>query len=1447
MAQRLNIIIASLFLACSLSVTAQQVDPAMNIPALPAFPSPLTAYPGLYNNVSPVPLNYVREWTPDQPTTQYDPNIKFRQSTEFFDGLGRPLQIVKKQGHSDGYDLIQHFHYDAVGRESFLYLPYTNQSSSGNYDAYSRSNIEFFYPLNHGQPPYGKTEYDNSPLNRKTKSLSSGKSWVGSGRGLEFSYDFNSDRHYSTLGVNPANIVTKGSFPRLTYNGSAVTYDGDYPNGKLSVTSIKDEDGNYSEKIHDINGNLLATRILARRTHGYSLSPFEPAEIFPLNFDYTFYIYDELDRLKVVLPPGAANADLNITVSGNTRTYNYTWNVTNAQLEGLAYKYNYDKIGRVIERKIPGKEIEYFVYDKRDRLVLTQDGKLRQSGNWHFKFYDRFDRVLTEGLIAISGTRADVQQQATPEVANPVTISMWQYYVRNYNPTSILELYPTSLSNATFLLYNYYDDYTKFSAAAFDAAKIPAATASEIVPSVLSNSVKGMLTGTKVRVLDVGSSPSTTMWLTTTNFYDKNGRLIQSHQNNHKGGTDIISKVYYYQGMPYRDVLHHTNPQSEPVPGASSALTALKIDTRYRRNIDHGGGNDKVWHIQQIINDAFVNNVGYYDYDHMDRLVVKQIGGAHVLNEYNIRGMLNNIHARSSSDQSKTFYKQTLHYDDGFASKLYNGNIAGITWSNFNTNNNDHKHAYGYSYDKVGRLTHAEYRNNFTAPNHWLKNTKDYTTSNITYDVRGNIQTMNHRGNLTSGPIDMDKLTYQYSPNSNSLIKVTDDVASSATVYLPDFKDNANLPVEYEYDENGNLLSDANKDAVTTYNSFNKPEQITMSNGSTISYVYDGTGNKLQKRIVDLDAGGVEEVWDYTGNLVYKDNVLQYVINEEGRSRPKAITAGNQQGSTGFVADYFVQDHLGNIRTTLTSTPSTIEYYAQHELVTANTEQLLFENIALVRDDKPGSINIDDTKAARLVGGDEERMIGTAIMLRVMPGDRFTLATDSYYEEEDMGEENSSAEEIVNSLLTTLAGGTMNGELFGETGNFEMLQGAVQQPEFGLTLQDILDNAYSDQEIAPKAGLTYLVLDEEFNLTASSGTIPIKSIPGIFSNINKDDLVVSFPGYLIVYVNNTQFGKDVWFDNVQIIHHNTEVIEENHYYPFGLTLSSTGFGVDQKHKYQAIELERNFGLETYETYFRGLNPQIGRWNGIDIKSEKYYSVSPYAAMMNNPVTYIDPMGDDTWVYGGNGVLGVHIVDNLPNQIHFVEGYQPDGFHGTISGDEATQWAQTIRAGSTAFIGANSIKSAKDLAMRSANVDRNEMPSGKEFAVYADVSSDREIIFKELPVSQEIKDMATSDGYNWGEAKKYYNENVGDIKKLFGLGHTHVEAWFNNPIERPLSEKSVEYSLRRYERPTPGHDYNTNGLRPYTPLFILSPVGLTIYNGYSTYSQESVHRYDGFKK
>jgi RHS repeat-associated protein len=125
-------------------------------------------------------------------------------------------------------------------------------------------------------------------------------------------------------------------------------------------------------------------------------------------------------------------------------------------------------------------------------------------------------------------------------------------------------------------------------------------------------------------------------------------------------------------------------------------------------------------------------------------------------------------------------------------------------------------------------------------------------------------------------------------------------------------------------------------------------------------------------------------------------------------------------------------------------------------------------------------------------------------------------------------------------------------------------------------------------------------------------------------------LQVKKSGYVYIYTSN-ESSLSVYFDNLKVKHHKGALLEETHYYPFGLTMagiSSKAAGkLENKRKFNGIEYENSFDLNIGEAFFRTHDPQIGRWWQIDPKGEKYLNLSPYSAMGNNPISIKDPLGD----------------------------------------------------------------------------------------------------------------------------------------------------------------------------------------------------------------------------
>jgi len=164
-------------------------------------------------------------------------------------------------------------------------------------------------------------------------------------------------------------------------------------------------------------------------------------------------------------------------------------------------------------------------------------------------------------------------------------------------------------------------------------------------------------------------------------------------------------------------------------------------------------------------------------------------------------------------------------------------------------------------------------------------------------------------------------------------------------------------------------------------------------------------------------------------------------------------------------------------------------------------------------------------------------------------------------------------------------------------------------------------------------------------------------------------------------------------------------LEEDHYYPFGLTMAGISdkaiksnyaenkYRFNQGTELQSQEFSDGGGLELYETIFRNYDPQIGRFHNLDHMSSASPNQSPYTFAINDPLRYVDPLGLDTTttqIKDGKIRIKAHadkgdvvkIVNKDGSASYYT--YDPDnkganqqGYVG--SGTESTEQAVTVTA------------------------------------------------------------------------------------------------------------------------------------------------------------------------
>ncbi|MBS1659518.1 MAG: hypothetical protein JST68_00565 [Bacteroidetes bacterium] len=1264
----------------------------------PATPPPAYLYP----------VNFVRTW--DALSPQTDPNTltsatvqDVRQSTQYVDGLGRPIQMVVKQGSlrtSTGanVDLVTPIVYDVMGREQFEYLPFaSNVATSGDVvndgsfkaDAFQQQ-VAFYNSYLNGQSSeisgglnwaYSKTTYEASPLGREINSFAPGVGWAGSESGS----NPHSVRHQylSNTGSSGDNVqlwtcaATAGAIP---------TSGGAYVSGQLEKNITVDESGNQSVVYTDIEGKVILKQVQSGTTPGNNHSGW-------LN---TYYIYDNLDNLRYVLQPQAVQLLLN---SGS-------WNLSSNGnlLTGLAFYYEYDLRNRMTVKREPGAAPIYMVYDSRDRLVMSQDGNQRQTNSWYVQTYDNYNRVIKKGIYIDATPFATLQANANAAAIQSDGSS-----------------YPSTTSNFTLQEQHFYDKYdwlagTPLSAGYSNTSSSNFSSAYSVFPyprpvTQTTYSTVGLETGTMIKVVGTLSGyVNTTMY--QSNFYDDHDRLIQSQLNNTSGGTDKKYIQYTFDG---KELASNFSPSKGATNHQDYTILTTKTYDALERLTNIAN---------QIIAPSVVpvKNIASHEYDEIGREGRKTLGGnLDVLtSEYNVRGWLTGVNrsyiSSTAAPGSGGFFGFELAYDKSASiaagnsyTPQFNGNIAGMAWKGAG---DGVARKYDFNYDYTNRLTAANFNQN-TSGTSWDHNVIDFTTDNLQYDPNGNITHMNQKGWQIGGSGYIDQLTYNYLPASNQVQNVIDASNLSTTTlgdfryspaYSQTFSTPGNKPVtatDYSYNSAGGLTSDKNKDITNiTYNFLNLPQTVTTSKG-TISYVYGANGDKIQKIVQENNVqvafngtsvtSNLTSVTTYLSGFVYQTltyqnpalvslnyfDKLAFFPHEEGRIRPFHTDAVHPTWVTGWAYDFFEKDHLGNTRLILTDEvqtdiypPSSLEgtfsdastavgyeknyysidptYLTLRSSITGISNYTNSNGVGtnLYPSGNSGNTNSGGTSTVlyKINGGVNK--VGLGMTLKVMAGDKIDIFGKSYYFSNNANDNVGYNIPVLTLLSGFLGSPGAGAATAGHPATASQLNGISS---VNSNISSYLTNPSQRTAITsttPRAYVNYIFFDEQFNYSGGGfATVGSPATVTDYASIpSMHNIPVPKSGYVYVYCSN-ESPVDVFFDNIQVVHTRGPVLEENHYYPYGLTMA----GISDKtlksqyaqnlYRYGGKELQNKefsdgSGLELADYGARMYDVQLGRWHIPDPLSYLTEDMSPYKYAVNNPVAFVDVDGlKDTVING----------------------------------------------------------------------------------------------------------------------------------------------------------------------------------------------------------------------
>ncbi|HRQ49449.1 MAG TPA: RHS repeat-associated core domain-containing protein, partial [Agriterribacter sp.] len=547
----------------------------------------------------------------------------------------------------------------------------------------------------------------------------------------------------------------------------------------------------------------------------------------------------------------------------------------------------------------------------------------------------------------------------------------------------------------------------------------------------------------------------------------------------------------------------------------------------------------------------------------------------------------------------------------------------------------------------------------------------------ITYDLNGNLLKMLHKGVVpgNTAPVTTDDLTYSYTL-SNKLNKVTDAMPLSAlNGKFGDFKDGANGSAnDYVYDNNGNVIVDLNKSIQSAgggapgtkgviYNFLDKPELIRITGRGTVRIVYSADGNVLQRAFIP--ESGTSAITTTINEFVYQETsatltastvapfsgsglALSSILFEEGRiwvitptstgnGFDALVISGNLTlpNSKEGVYDYYIRDYQENVRMILTEENYTAYNTATMETGRASVETPVFgqsgaaNEVTTTRYARPSGWTNNSTDYVSRIGNLAGKTVGPNTLQKVMAGDKVSAEVKYYFTGAPGGGSSGMLANVLGSLIASIGSSGATGSLV-KDGVSGINTALTNTPGFVNTVSP------TGNPSAPQAYLTIMFFDERFNfISAADGGVSQAQVNATWSTSTAPLALgtVKAPknGYVYVYISNRS-DQHVYFDDFKVAITAGNIIEENHYYSFGLkiaAISSKKLGhvnegvLKNDYLYNDKELFDDGELNWYNYGFRNYDPQIWRFPQLDPLTDYYAVLTSYQYADNDPIANVD--------------------------------------------------------------------------------------------------------------------------------------------------------------------------------------------------------------------------------
>ena len=902
-------------------------------------------------------------------------------------------------------------------------------------------------------------------------------------------------------------------------------------------------------------------------------------------YAFTLYYYDQAGNLVQTVPPQGVH----IVPSTGFNAQGEWLNVEPVHLMKTMYTYN--ALNQLVKSETPDGGVTTYWYNGIQQLRYSQNAVQAQTGDYSYVRYDALGRPFESGVFTPSSfstalTNIDNANYPLATALSPSKDVVRTYYHKQtlnldnslgWSPQELnmrvaavasYESYTGNNDVYTHAIYYDYDIHGNVKRLLTDFPSMGAANRYKLIEYVYD-----LYSGKMLDVVYQGSKEDQYLHHFS---YDADNRLISVKTSRDGVVWDEDASYYYYLHGP----LARVELGEDKVQGIDYAYTVhgwlkgVNSNTAVaQRDLGKDGASMNVAN-KWVGQDAFGYSLTYYN----------------TTGEVDYKPIVATTSNWLAANESSYLPAQNAN--------LYNGNIRSmVTALRDEANALVGTVARVYKYDQLQRLKEARTytASNLTSSNSWTGATStDAHYSSYSYDLNGNITKLLRNGN--TGALALDNLKYVYYNNdggAESLPKYKNQLAQVQDLQTNDaaYGDDINsgqLSTNYVYDAIGRLIEDKQEQiALIKWNAQNKVTLIQHTSTSTkddVSFKYDAMGNRVMKVDYPKNANGT------INTAAIK--TTYYILDGTGNVMATYTQWGSSPTSTKLNDfEIYGAKRLGteNVGVTLASTP-VFNYCSEDNRASAivelkittfsNAQQVIYK-VGTTALNTAYTWNTAQSIASNvngLVASINQQTVTTDISARIWWSNN---ASGTYYVEFSYGQpgnwQGQAFSQWVNGVAQTsnikrdMGLGTCKGYNIVGNKSYELSN------HLGNVLEVITDR---------KVGID----DGVYNLTTGAKTSSVA------------DGITDY--YLPTIISHTDYD------------------------PFGTEQAGRkGSSAGYRYGYQGSEGDDEIKGEgnSYTTFFRQLDPRLGRWLSIDPKMNAWES--PYVSMANNPLLYNDPLGD----------------------------------------------------------------------------------------------------------------------------------------------------------------------------------------------------------------------------